>query len=456
MRYRTASETQQERFVQEMTQAISSLAEAWCVWLGAAPRSVGEVEAQVRTRLQEIGRQVVQGLCQLQVAAYPEPAVPCPCGGEAVYQRQRGIQVQTLLGRLRLKRAYYLCPTCHQGQPPQDQEWGICANSLSLGLEQMLALLGVHLPFAEVQAVMQSLLGVAVSPTTVQEATERVGQAIMTAEAQAEAAAFQVAVLPSPIPPGPEPERLYVSVDGTMVHLREEGWKEVKLGALYTTSTHGVKEAGKPPEIRAQQHSFVAEVGEAEAFGRLVWAEAARRGVLAATEVVVIGDGSHWIWNLAAEHFPHAIEIVDWYHASHYLWLVAHACYGEGTAAATTWAETRLNELWNGEVERVLAALESLEGRAEAGREATTYLTNNRERMRYATFRAAGLQVGSGSIESGCKQVIGARLKQAGMLWSRAGARSVAKARAWWKSGRWEEALALLPPRQRSYHRKAA
>jgi hypothetical protein len=104
----------------------------------------------------------------------------------------------------------------------------------------------------------------------------------------------------------------------------------------------------------------------------------------------------------------------------------------------------------------VLEKIQLLEGRAEAVQAAITYLTNNRERMRYATFRAQGLQVGSGSIESGCKQVIGARLKQAGMRWSREGARAVAKARAWWKSEWWEEALAFLTPRQRSYHRKAA
>jgi hypothetical protein len=241
-----------------------------------------------------------------------------------------------------------------------------------------------------------------------------------------------------------------------MVHLGEEGWKEAKLGAIYTTRTHLAKKAGKAPAVRAEQHSFVADLSEAEAFGRLVWLEAGRRGVLVAKEVVVMGDGSHWIWNLAADPFPQAVQIVDWYHASQYLWNVAHACYGEGTVNAIAWAESRLNELWNGEVETVLTEIQPLVGRAEAVEEAITYLTNNRERRRYAAFRAAGLQVGSGSIESGCKQVIGARLKQAGMRWSRSGARAVAKARAWWKSGRWEEALALLSPRHRSYQRKAA
>jgi hypothetical protein len=324
MAYHTPSVPQQERFVAELTQAINTMAHECCAWLSAAPRSLCEIEQQARRCLQAIGGLFVEGLCRLQIPAYPESAVACSCGGQADYQRRRAIQVHTLLGRLTLERPYYLCPTCQQGQAPLDAQWGVCANSISLGLEQVLALLGVNLPFADAQAVVEMLMGLSVSPTTVQEATERVGQGIAVAEAQAEAATFQGAAEVPPTPRVAGPERLYASVDGTMVHLGAEGWKEAKLGTIYTTRTHPAKEAGKPAAVRAQQHSYVADVCDAEAFGRLVWLEAARRGVLAAREVVVIGDGSHWIWNLAAEHFPHAREIVDWYHASQYIWQVAH------------------------------------------------------------------------------------------------------------------------------------
>jgi hypothetical protein len=242
-----------------------------------------------------------------------------------------------------------------------------------------------------------------------------------------------------------------------MVHLGEEGWKEAKLGAIYTTRTHLAKKPGKAPEVRAEQHSFVADLSEAEAFGRLVWLEAGRRGVLVAKEVVVIGDGSHWIWNLAADHFPQAVQIVDWYHASQYLWNVAHACYGEGTVKAIAWAESRLNELWNGEVETVLTEIQPLVGRAEAVEEAITYLTNTPPADALCCLSRCGAASGQRLHREWVRsRVIGARLKQAGMRWSRSGARAVAKARAWWKSGRWEEALALLSPRHRSYQRKAA
>jgi hypothetical protein len=94
--------------------------------------------------------------------------------------------------------------------------------------------------------------------------------------------------------------------------------------------------------------------------------------------------------------------------------------------------------------------------RGAAVEEAITDYTNNAHRLRYADYRARGLQVGSGSIESGCKQVVTARLKQAGMVWSLDGARAVAAVRTWLKSGRWQDALALRPRRQRTYQRQAA
>lgn len=160
-------------------------------------------------------------------------------------------------------------------------------------------------------------------------------------------------------------------------------------------------------------------------------------GGLPAAEVVVVADGGHWIRHLVAERFPEATQIVDWYHASQYLWRVAHAVDGAGAPLARRWAPRRLDDRWAGRVARVLTALAA-------------------HRMRYAEYRARGPQVGSGPIESGCKQVSAARLKQSGMVWSRDGARAVAAVRTWAESGQWQEAVTLRPPRQRTYQRQAA
>ena len=135
---------------------------------------------------------------------------------------------------------------------------------------------------------------------------------------------------------------------------------------------------------------------------------------------------------------------------------MAHAVYGEGTPLAARWAKRRLADLWVGRVDKVLTAFAAHRQRGEAVEEALTSYTNHQHRRCYAEYRARGLQIGSGTTESGCKPVITARLKQAGMIWSLAGARAVAAVRTWAKSGRWQEALARRPPRQRTYHRHAA
>lgn len=304
--------------------------------------------------------------------------------------------------------------------------------------------------------VLEKLTLLHVSPTIVKAATDRVGQLVATQEDTAITAAWDTDDPHVPVLPAVIPERLYLSMDGTMVHLHEEGWKEMKTGAVYTTTACPSRVRPDTLEVRAKNLSFYADLTDAEDFGKGFWVEAARRGVTAAKEVVIIGDGAHWIWSFAAEHFPQARQIVDWYHATEYIWNAAHALRGETTATTTVWAEARLTELWTGDVEAVLAQCTARVTDGEEIQKALTYFTNNRERMRSADYRALGLQIGSGSIESACKHLIGARLKQAGMIWTRSGARAVAKARARLKSGRWDETVAARSPLQRSYIRKAA
>ena len=297
---------------------------------------------------------------------------------------------------------------------------------------------------------------VTVSANSSKEATEQLGASITQAEQQALDQAWSSQQPTLPPAPASIPERLYVSLDGTTVHTRGAGWKEIKLGALYTTTTQVPRKRPEQLEIRAQNISFYADFADPQQFGRALYLEGYRRGAAQAKEVVAIGDGAHWIWKLVGEHFPNAIQIVDWYHASQYVWNVAKVVYGEGTALAKRWAHNRLDELWDGQVSQVLHAFQTHARRGgEAVQQALSYYTHNQERMHYPDYRARGIQIGSGSIESGCKHLIGQRLKQAGMIWNIDGARSVAKVRARLKSGRWDDTIALRQPPARSYHRSA-
>ena len=447
---------EEERFVAEMVGQMSEVARQVYRWVREQERTLEAIEAEIRPLLQELGGYVVAGLCQGQAPTYPPDTVACRCGQRAAYQRRRPAQMLTLLGSVRVERPYYLCATCHHGYAPLDGVLQMCAGSISAGLEEVLALLGTLVPYDQAVTVLEKLTLLRVSPTIVKAATDRVGQLVAPQDDAAITAAWDTDNPQAPALPAEIPERLYLSMDGTMVHLHEEGWKEMKTGAVYTTTACPSRVRPGTREVRAKNLSFYVDLADAERFGQGFWVEAARRGATMAKDVVIIGDGAHWIWSFAAEHFPRARQIVDWYHATEYIWNAAHALRGETTATETAWAEARLTELWNGDVETVIARCADRVTEGEDIQKAVTYFTNNQERMRYAEYRDQGLQIGSGSVESGCKHLIGARLKQAGMIWTRAGAQAVAKARARLKSGRWDATVAARPSLQRSYIRKAA
>lgn len=153
------------------------------------------------------------------------------------------------------------------------------------------------------------------------------------------------------------PERFYISMEGVLAHIHDHGWKEIKAGCVYTTRICRSRRRAGEHDIRAQQQSYVASLSDAATFGWPLWAEATRRELEQAEEVVVIGDGAHWIWRLAEEHFPGATQIVDYYHASEYVWNAATTIYGETSAERTVWAKQQLDYLWQGKLVEVLASL---------------------------------------------------------------------------------------------------
>jgi hypothetical protein len=203
-------------------------------------------------------------------------------------------------------------------------------------LDEVLALLGATADsFAAASALLAKLTLVHICPNVVRAATETLGQVLQAEEQRVVQAAWAQGTVP---PTVATPPQLYLSMDGVLVHT-EAQWREYKLGSVYTTTTRPSATHPGREEVCAHEVSYVGDVAEAADFGQLLWCEAARRGVLTAREVIVLADGAHWIWNLADEHFPEATQIVDWYHASHYVWQAAHAIYGDGTPLAKRWAK---------------------------------------------------------------------------------------------------------------------
>jgi hypothetical protein len=234
-------------------------------------------------------------------------------------------------------------------------------------------------------------------------------------------------------------ETMAVSIDGVMLHMRDEGWKEVKMVSVSVVE----QEEGTPePKVRLTQHSYCAGLWDVETFGRHQWAEAWRRGIQRAKRIVAVCDAAAWIWALIITCYAPCAQIIDWYHATQRLWQIAHATYGQGTDQARQWVEELKAHLWAGQVRALLHDVRAHwprgQERPEGLRQAIGYLFRQRRRMNYAAHRKAGYPTGSGTIESGCKVVVQERMVQAGMRWSRCGAQAMLALRCALLSDRWD------------------
>ena len=407
-----------------------------------------EMEKAVLEELHGFGNAMLSSMVGMWSEAYPVATITCECGGEANYQRNRRGQCKTLLGTIQVKRAYYLCANCHRGSCPLDKQLGFCAGSISAGLDELLALLGCQFSFAHSAEMVKQLTLVEVSPNRCRRSTEELGQLVAEDEEQMRQQVGEQATLDLPVVDKEPIDPLYISADGVTVHTRETAWREQCVGAVYTAK----RTFAHNSEIRSQAISYTTELGSRPKFSQHLWLETHRRGVQKAKTLVFIGDGAQWLWEMAHDLFPEAIQILDWYHATAYLWAVARELHKE-EQAARQWIDPYLAHLAQSNLTLVLNPLRQLADSSPAARSAITYFTNNQARMDYARYRKLNLQIGSGTIESACKHLIDARLKQAGMRWNLQNARCLAKLRARFKSHRWHETLALRPLPSRSYSR---
>lgn len=410
---------------------------------------IADLEQGLRQLLKQAGAQALgQGLSALE-APYPDPQKACPCGAMAKYQLRRTAKTFTVFGWVAYRRAYYLCAHCHRGQYPLDRRLGLEPGRVSAGLASLLALAGVETAFEEGCKLIERFLLLEVSDNTLRKETQTFGQLQAHSEQDWQTQSQDPAYLQERQRTQPtHPKRLYGSIDGAHVPVGDE-WRELKAGGWYEVEQ--VHSAAKPgvgqlDELRAKNIRYYCDIAEAETFGQLLWTTGVQCGADLADEIVFVADGAVWIWNLVERNFPRAVQIVDWYHAVEYLTPIAEAVYGADSPKGQAWLERVRSALWEGRVDQVILACQAWGKHARAGeaaRKAVTYYTNNARRMDYARFRAAGYQIGSGTIESGCKQIATQRLKRSGARWTLEGARMTAKARAAWLSGQWDQ-LSML------------
>ena len=441
---------------------------------GAEPGGLEVVETAIRTAMLALGGSLLERLLTTD-GGHRGTRIGCGAGHHAEFVAYRAKTIATALGSVRLRRAWYHCTTCGHGRAPRDAELGVAGTSLTPGLRRMIDRAGAAVPFAPAGRLLGDLAGIDVDAKTVQRAAEADGRAAAAAVvARAEAIRTRTLV---PLPPSPLPDILYVAIDGTGVPMtptetidragrnaRPDGHggslpddgrartREVKLACLFTQSS--LDEKGRPVRDR-DSCSYLASFAPAHEFGPLVAAEARRRGADHVRQLVVLGDGAAWIWNIAGKQLPEATQIVDIYHAREHLHALA-ATMAFIVTDPDQWRQDRLDELDAGNIEAIIAAATDpaypLVGIKATDRDkALTYFRTNTVRMRYARYRDLGMFIGSGNVEAGCKAVIGQRLKLSGMHWTQPGATGILTLRTQQASGPWDQ-IWTMPHTQTPAH----
>ena len=399
-----------------------------------------ESERRLREVLHEAGAAALGRRWTEDAAEGDAETTVCTCGRTLARRGREKKRLLTLLGWTGVERAYYWCPECGCGRHLLDERLGCRGRAQTGVVQECVGMTVAEETYAGGRRLLATLTGLEIPHHTLETIAEDIGESLVVERDEGSQAEEEET-----------PGTLCISTDGVKVPMRD-GWHEARVVASFA---YDVSPGGSEPE--RSRVAYSARVEDSEATGRRMAAEARRRGAERASRLVVIGDGADWIWNQAQEHFPQAIEIVDWYHAVEHLWDVANTLFGQGSNTARAWAKARKEELWQGDVDAVLQAMRTLfwQKRGSDGsfrnsesehvlQTNMSYFSTHRKRMNYARFRREQLPMGSGVIESACKHFVAQRCKRSGMKWKTPGLHAVLELRAALLSNQWSRVKNML------------
>jgi hypothetical protein len=385
--------------------------------------------------MQMLGQGLLQRMVNLKSNGYKGSSIACKCGCSMKFIQHRSRDIQTTFGWIRIKRAYYYCPDCGASLFPYDKAGGLGSFNISAALAEACCLVATDDSFQQVSKKIEHLLGQTVCDDTICDVVHCAGAVAL----QGQQKLWDDFIKDRQMPQAEhKPKRLYICPDGTTVH-EKDGWHETKMGCIYWE------------DEKYQTHKrYVGRFSDSDTFGKYLWLQACRCGLREADEIVYIGDGAAWIRSIHNEHFKRATFIIDWFHASEHIWECSKTLFGEGTGTTEKWVKRRQTLLWEGWTRKLLNDLKKqckkYSGvKREAIKTLHRYISTNEEQMRYDAFRAKGYDIGSGAVEGACKHVVGKRLKQSGMIWTRAGSSAILALRINWLNGEWDKLWTIKP-----------
>jgi hypothetical protein len=317
----------------------------------------------------------------------------------------------------------------------------------------MAALLASKMPVSEASAVLEHLTGVKLPPATLDREARRQGKRAERKRKELDEQMSAGKGCGQCVPSGEQPFTLVIEIDAWNIRERDhwgqsqqqrakgvepERWHWVYGGTCFRLDQRCQTDSARPIIL---SRGTVMTRGGIDALREQLFAECLRHGAGQAAEILVVADGAMWIWNLVSDRFSTASQRLDFYHASQHLWAVAHALHPDDARAAHQWIEPLLKKLKAGRAVKVIAELKAVTRRLRAKRRAAAqreleYFATHRDRLDYHIAKKRGQPLGSGAIESTCRQYQ-CRFKRPGQFWTRSGDEALMCLETFWRNGRW-------------------
>lgn len=338
------------------------------------------------------------------------------------------------LGEIKLKRSYY--QNSNTGCFPIEEEYQWLKDEFLPDIKEISCYASMLEPYDMASKMLEKIGCIKISPSSLQKITKTIGTMLVEKEDEIQKKNI---FYEKPIK---DIDLLVISYDGTCIKTKED-WKEVKTGAVYEIKKD------KKNEIHAINKSYISRIENCKDFGKRIYEESRRRHLGYAKQIVTIGDGAKWIWEISNNYYPKSIEIVDWYHATEHLWEIIEFIFGSrGSENGIKFEEKCENLLYNGLIfllektitdKMIELKIKQNTERYKSIIRGINYFKNNEQRMKYSDYEDKGLPIGSGVIEGACKHLVQLRMKRTGMKWSILGAHCILQLRCLFNSDRWNE-----------------
>jgi AcrR family transcriptional regulator len=266
--------------------------------------------------------------------------------------------VETLIGEIKVHRPYFYCPHCHRGRYPLDEVLGLRAGRIQRDVQQAAAALATELPYDTAATLFGHLSGLAVSSERMHTLTNQAAEGLSVLDVAPTRDEIDQRVAQVAAGRWRRPV-LVLGIDGAYVPSRPESargrrpgqarqrarraqwrheWREAKGFRFYLLNGDRIVHVLSWHQVQTEY-----ELGEALRHVK-------EAGVIPEDTVrlCVIGDGAEWIWPHVQALFPHACQVLDYYHCSEYLHKVAKAQYSD-QGHALEWVEATFDPSVSGQ-----------------------------------------------------------------------------------------------------------